>query len=382
MKDASFRSMAYLDLNDALPQGKQTQKRALLQQGLLHARAIPASDHRVIQLAWVARRWWAIGDKELATRLLREGQEIARELPAAGWSGYARGAFAEDLALIDLDAALALIKDLKDPREFVRHHGNLAHKLGGIDPAASERVYKVLLESNDVQQVYQRDQYALRICYPMAPADLVRARKIADTIINPYFKARSYSLMAQALARRQPREARALLDQAFELLEKQVASGQDNFDGFSDAPSLAGLIVPVAEDIDAALVPEYYWRALSLHRPPRLNRVEDEWNLSLATDALGALALVLARYDRELAQIFIEQASKHTPSENFTRSPHLRTAALADPRRAVALVEALAEGRNKDYVREKVVNMMLAEGEAAWKLVHSDLAQWHPGDEE
>jgi uncharacterized GH25 family protein len=382
MKDADFRSQAYLDLCDGLPNAKKAEKRALLHQALVQARSIAASDHRVIQLAWVARRLWLLDDKALAAKLLREGQEIARELPTAGWSGYARGAFAEDLALIDLDAALALMKDLKDNFEFIRHHGNLAQKLAGSDPAAAERVFGLLLSRNDGQAIYQRDQYAPRVCHRMAPVDLARARKIADTVNNPYFKARSYGVMAQALARKRPDEARELLDRAFDVLEKHVASGQDNFNNFWDAASLAGLMVSAAEDIDASLVPEFFWRALSLRNPPRRGGAEDEWRRSQEVPALGALALVLARYDRDIAMAFVEEASKRTPGRNAYQLPHLRAAALADPRRAVVLIEALPEEANKDYLRLTVVNMLVAEGDTAWKSVHGALAQWFVTDED
>lgn len=382
MKDASFQSMGYLDLYDTVPEAKKAAQRGLLHQALLHARGIQASDHRIVQLAAVARRLWALGDKEHATKLLREGQEIARELPTAGWSGYARGAFAEDLALIDLEAALALMKDLKDSREYIRHHGNLAHNLAGIDPAAAERVFALLLTRNDMQAVYQRDQYAPRLCYRMAPVDLARARKIADTVVNPYFKARCNGVMAQALAHRRPQEARTLLDRAFDLLEKQVTSGQDTFNNFWDAPSLAGLMLPVAEDIDAALVPEFFWRTLALRHPSPREGSVPEWRRGQETKGLGALTLVLARYNREMALVFIEEASKRTPDRNTYRMEHLRAAALADPRRAVSLVEALPEGGNKDYLLLDVVNMLLAEGDAAWKIVHRALAQWFVDDED
>jgi hypothetical protein len=77
---------------------------------------------------WNSTKYW---------KLLREGQAIARELPTAGWSAYARGVLAENLGLIDVDAALALMKDFKDPFQFLRHHGNLARRLAGVDPAAA-----------------------------------------------------------------------------------------------------------------------------------------------------------------------------------------------------------------------------------------------------
>jgi protocatechuate 3,4-dioxygenase beta subunit len=382
MKDPSFRSMGYLDLDDALPPSKRPEKLALLNQALLHARSIEAGDHRIIQLAVVAKRLWALGEQERATKLLREGQEVARELPTAAWAGYARGAFAEDLALIDLPAALGLIKDLKDPFEYVRHHANLAHKLAGIDPAAAQRVFDILLRSNDQQQVYQREQYAQRICYRMAPADLPRARKIAETVKDPYFKARAYGVMAQALSRSRQPEALALLDQAFDLLEQHVASGKDAFNNLWNAAALAGLMVPVAEQIDPTLVAEFFWRTLSLRAPARRGH-EDAWSLEMEAQSQGALALVLARYDRQLAMAFVDEAHRQPRQGGSGRvMNYLLAAALAEPRRAVTMAEKLATEPNGDYACEQVIKLLLAEGEAVWKAVDRALAQWHVDDED
>jgi hypothetical protein len=383
MKDHDFRSMGYLDLCDALPQTKRAEKLALLNQALLHARSIEAGDHRILQLAGVARRLWALGEKDRATKLLREGQEVARQLPTAAWAGYARGAFAEDLALIDLPAALELIKDLKDPFEYVRHHGNLAHKIGGTDPATAERVFDILMVRNDQQHVYQREQYAQRICYRVAAADLPRARKIAETVKDPYFKARAYAVMAQALAHGRPPEALKLLDHAFELLEQQVASGKDMFNNFWNAATLAGLMVPVAEQIDPTLVAEFFWRTLSLRAPARPGLPEDGWALEMEAQARGALALVLARYDRELAMAFVEDAHRRPRQEVSGRlMNYVLAAALADSRRAVALAEKLSTQPNGDYACEQVIKLLLAEGDAVWKAVDRALAQWHVDDED
>jgi protocatechuate 3,4-dioxygenase beta subunit len=383
MKDHDFRSMGYLDLCDALPQAKRAEKLALLNQALLHARNIEAGDHRILQLAFVAKRLWALGEKERATKLLREGQEVARQLPTAAWAGYARGAFAEDLALIDLPAALELIKDLKDPHEYIRHHANLAHKLAGTDPAAAERVFDRLLKRNDQQNVYQREQYAQRICYRMAAADLPRARKIAETVKDPYFKARAYAVMAQALSRSRPPEALTLLDHAFELLQQQVASGKDTFNNFWNAATLAGLMVPVAEQIDPTLVAEFFWHTLSLRAPARPGLPEDGWSLEMDAQARGALALVLARYDRELAMALVEDAHRRPRQEVSGRlMNYVLAAALADPRRAVALAEKVATQPNGEYACEQVIKLLLAEGDAVWKAVDRALAQWHVDDED
>jgi hypothetical protein len=377
IKDPGFRSMTYLDLYDALPAGKRAEKRALLNQAVVHSRAIKGNDHRIIQLGWAAKRSWALGEKDRATRLLREGQKIAKELPTAAWAGYARGAFAEDLGLIDVPGALALIHDLKDSFEYARHHGNLAQKLAGVNPAEAERVLDLIDKRVTGREGSQRDRYAVRVCHRMATVDLPRARKLAAGIKDVHDKARALGVMALALSRSRPKEARALLDEAFEVLAKRVASGQDHFNSLWSAPVIAGLLLPAAEQTDPSLVPEFFWRALSLRRPSRLR---GPGAAVLQSGEGGALALVLARYDRGVAMALVEETVKRRRKDDFTREHYLQAAALADPRRAAALVEGLATG--KDAARERVIEFLLAEGEARWRAVHRAVAQWHVDEED
>src|SRR5262249_26618665 len=110
MREPLFRVHGYLELCDVRPADGRAGRRALLDQALVQSRAVEANDHRVLHLAGVARRLWALGEKERAAKLLREGEAVARELPTAAWAGFARGAFAEDLALVDRPAALGLMK--------------------------------------------------------------------------------------------------------------------------------------------------------------------------------------------------------------------------------------------------------------------------------
>jgi hypothetical protein len=379
IKDPGFRSMTYLDLYDALPAGKKAEKLALLNQAVVHSRAIKGNDHRIIQLAWVAKRYWALGEKARATKLLREGQAVAKELPTAAWAGYARGAFAEDLGLIDVPGALALMTDLKDPFEYARHHGNLAHKLGGINPAEAERVLDLIGKRDSGPGGSQRDRYAVRVCHRMAAVDLPRARKIAAGIKDAHERARAHGVMAQALARSRPKEALKLLDEAFAVLAKHVASGNDRFNSLWSASVVAGLLLPAAEQIDPTLVPEFFWRALSLRGRPQDRGNEDATGLQAAEG--GALALVLARYDRGVALALVEESAQRRQQDSFRRPHYLQAAALADPRRAVALVGQM-DGQGKDSARDAVVDLLLAEGEAVWRAVHRAVAQWHVDEED
>src|SRR5262249_26959812 len=144
-------------LHDALPLDNKTDRLRFLNAALVASRAVEANDHRLLHLGWLSRRLVALGEKERGRKLLREGQAIARELPTAGWGGFARGAFAEDLAVIDLPGALALMEDLKAPFESLRHHANLGRRLAATNPAEAERLVGALVRPGDRNGPYQRD---------------------------------------------------------------------------------------------------------------------------------------------------------------------------------------------------------------------------------
>jgi hypothetical protein len=380
IKEAGFRAHCYLDLHDALPATKTADRLTCLNRALVASQAVTGNDHKLYYLGHIGRRLHELGEKERATKLLRQGEAIARELPTAGFAGYTRGAFAEELALIDLPSALALMKDLKDANEHLRHHGNLAQRLGGVNPAEAERVLNQAGKPGDSNRQYQVDQYAVRVCHRMAPADLARARKIAGSIKEESFRARALAVMALALAKSKPKEALGLLDEAFTILAKKADSGVDRFNNYWDAAGLAGLSVRVAEQIDPALVPEFLWRALSFlpsrykdgPRDPAGNHV----------GSVGTLALTLSRYDRKLALDLLDTAGA-PPRENIYGAVNLfRVAALVDPDRAVAMLKKLPPGREADYMRDAVVTALLAEGEARERLIHHALAQWYIDDED
>jgi hypothetical protein len=214
----------------------------------------------------------------------------------------------------------------------------------------------------------------------MALVDLPRATKIAETVTEPYLKARAFGAMAQALARSRPQEALGLLDRAFEVLAAHAASGRDRFNGMYHAAAVAGLLLPVAEQIDPTLVSEFLWRTLALRLRPDPQHTERN---GMESDAIGVLALVVGRYDRAEALALIEEAGKQPRTEAYSgRGYTYLAAALADPKRAVALIEQLVDERNKDHTRDSVAGLLLADGETAWRAVYRALGQWYVDDED
>jgi hypothetical protein len=212
----------------------------------------------------------------------------------------------------------------------------------------------------------------------MAPVDLERAKRIADRIGDPYHRAYAHGVMALALARSQPAVATELLHKAFALLQAQVEAGEDHFNGYWGAASVAGCLLPVAEQIDPQLVPEFFWRALSFRSPPPGE--DDPAPMSELADA--ALAMVLARYDWAAARPLVEAIAKRANKLNGRMEAYFTAAILIDPRWAVQLLGDLPEGREKDHARVTVTRMLTREGEEFWAKVHSHLAMWVPDTED
>jgi hypothetical protein len=128
--------------------------------------------HRVVSVGRIAERWLDLGETERATKLLREFRPVAQELPTKGWAGYARGAFAEELAQIDAAAALGLIAGLEVGPEPDCHRLNIAQELASRDPAEVERVLDSLKNPESLGRNLSR------IVHAMAPKDLDRARRL------------------------------------------------------------------------------------------------------------------------------------------------------------------------------------------------------------
>src|SRR5206468_11724263 len=122
------------------------------------------------------------------------------------------------------------------------------------------------------------------------------------------------------------------------------------------------------------------WRTVALR--PRAATKPNDPRAEMEGASVGAVAVVVARYDHDLAMTLVDDAERHPRSQSSGRNLALLAAAIANPKRAVALVEALPEGPERDRARESVASMLLSEGESVWQGVHRMLAQWYVDDED
>jgi hypothetical protein len=376
---ASTRAAAYLHFVKQLPEEKREQKLELLAQALAHARTENDVPRRIIYLGQIGTQFLLAGDSEQGTRLLRETAAAARDLPASGWGAYARGAFAEDLSNIDLDAAEKLCEGIQDKRGLTRHFGNLAHLQSGKSPEVAERLLHKAAPLDVPNNEFEFGRYAMRVCYRMAPLDLPRAEKIAECLKTYHMeKAQAYARMAQALVATQPAEAERLLRKAFAVLAAQASDSESDFTNIVDSPTVAASFLPVAESINPALVPEFLWMALALRADQR-SAASVPFASRKVPEGNCTLALFLARYHHQLAeQLLLETADIMVHGTETDAANFFTAAALVCPQRIKGWIKALAMPARQNQYVEDVIGILLQDGESLWKAVHRKLFLWYP----
>jgi hypothetical protein len=372
LSDPAAKAGGYIEASKRLPRDGAAKALDMLERALLSARAIKEPDGvRLALTGRIAERFLDLGKTERGQALLREEEPLARQCPKAGMAGYARGAFAEELAQVDLTAALALIADLPDARELDRHRGNIAHELAGRDPAHAERVLAM------VTQGYERDRYAPRVVYRMAPVDHARAGRIALAVDDMCLRGFALGMMAQGLAEAGEESAKNVFEDAMATLDRAALAPEPARRSLYNAAPVAAALLPVAERIDPQLVDETLWRALAIRLPT-------PWSYRPASRAAAVdvqLATMIARYDRTIARSLIEPHAQ----QDGARSPYEGglgrlqvAAAMVDPSWAVTLIEAMPDDADlktlqpKNAARLAVSTILGRSGEARWRTLQSE----------
>lgn len=379
LEDPIGRTHGYRQASDLLPTSEKDKKRSLLSLGFVHAQGIKDPALRLIFLGQIAGRLLELGETDRATKILRDGQTVAKEISTSALAGFGRGAFAEELTRIDVPAALALIKGLTDVHEFDRHHGNIAQRLASTQPAEAERVWQM------IKQPIMRDGYALRVCYAMTPHDLPRARQIAGKISDPYTQAYTIGQMALVVSQTDKAVARQLVDEALTSLATVAARQRETYLNTQCAASTAATLLEVIERTDPQRVSEVLWRTLAL-RGPRCEDDREEIG-RLGTDAV--IAMLVLPYDRSIAQALLDPILVRLPrlvagGASYIPNPLFAAPAVIDPQRAITLVEGLPTEPNPSrrqgwtVQRNLVARILASQGGERRHLLQQMTGFWRP----
>ncbi len=387
IEDTSSRAWAMLTAVDALPAPDRPGKLAALDRALTVTRAIPAPDHKVVTIARIAEHLIDLGEVGRGTALLREFEPVANGLAKAAWPGYARGAFAEELAQVAPDAGLALIEGVEENGDSDRHRLNIAQELASRDPARAERVLEGIKKPESLRRNLSR------IAHAMATKDPGRARRLVDRagqLADPrraatYAQPHARGMIALAVADTDRPLALALVAQAFadlgRMADERVAGGV----GPQDPATVAAALLPVVERLDPALVPEYFWKAAALGSFTSLSGRE-------RAEHACALALFLSRYDRGAAAILGPYLAAAPGDPAVDLGALLRAEAAIDPGRAVARYEAVPDNpkpgfdpfrSSKNEAGLALAAFLAAGPESRWDwLAEKVLYLWPVGDED
>jgi hypothetical protein len=342
------------DLADAIAPRRRAE---ILDRAAAAARRLESAEEKLILIGEVADRWLESFDLDRAAPILREGQKaLAAAKPEL--FAYQAAPFGEALAAIDLPAAEAFLArkapgGSKGADIDMRDRAAVAVRLAVADPKAAERQARMLKQ---VPNFYDPQAYLLRIARNMARADLPRARAVLDLLDDPKarvnlgkgpLKPYGLALLAEARADVDPEGARALLDEAFAGLRAlaEAQPGQVTYPSIDEV--MAGLL-PLVERLQPDRMAERLWLAVAC----RANRTEPLEG-HRAADML-VLALLVSRYDREMAAVIAEPVTAALPelaSQSngggmpFYRSPGnpFHVLAALDPRALVAFIGRLPE---------------------------------------
>ena len=99
----------------------------------------------------------------------------------------------------------------------------------------------------------------------------------------------------------------------------------------------AASILPIVEKVAPERLEEIFWRAVAL-----MPKDDTARQRGIVDFRVAAVATFLARYDRQVADVFVTQAmSSQSRSRIFYHPDVIRAKAGVDPQGAVALMEAL-----------------------------------------
>jgi hypothetical protein len=358
-----------------LPQIDPDRSREWLNEGLVRARALPATA-RFRLLAIAAEGFWRIGDRERATMLAREADSTVKEVPRESVSDSALARLARALAPVDLPAAIGWLDQVKNDLEFCQEGAFVAWVLARIDASKAAEVWNHIHDraAKDRALMERRDLYAPEFCFRLGRLDPDRAKRIAAAVESPLWRVQALAAVAHAVG---GETAKGLLREAVADPKLQEIVIQPNPYGVPRTAATAlAAILPVAERIDPLPARELLWQALSLRPPqPSAGLLDDEW---LRADV--SLAQMIARYEPAIARRLLERAVERLPqltsrAENAQKPmPVVVATAFVEPNWAIEVLDRLPEPPDvswqrhpKNQARLFLVRMLGSQGSEYWR---------------
>ena len=382
-----WRNWTRFELIDRLPAARVERKVALLTEAVLDARRAGDPGAKVSKLMKAAGRFLDLGRDTEARKLVEEALPLARTVDASGHRLGSTRQVVANLARLDLNAALALIPAQGDERTSNDFRGLIAQHIAAANPAEAERLLNAMTRNNS-------PTYAVKACARMAPLDLPRSRRLAETINLDVVRAYALGKMADAMAGSDRPAARELLAESFQSFSKVMERGfpAGGVWGPNSAAPMAAALLPVVKRVAPDRLGESIDRILALRWLPRTltdlaMTTPDTSNLE-SMRSRAALAALLVRYDRELARSIARPIIERfrTPladveNRYLDRYAVLPTLTLADPRGMAELVEVIPDlkeedlGQSRDMARLIVAKTLSAPESEFWTIIKGSVLE-------
>jgi hypothetical protein len=281
-----------------------------------------------------------LGKAEAGKKLLAEAAGMAEKLGTERMQGYARGEVARHLALHDLPRARGLLQPFTGPSPWNHYTARLAVQLAPHDPAAAV----ALLKESRPDNSFIRDETRVRIAAALAAKDPAAAVKQAEAVEEVRYRVVALAKVAPLVARRDPALAHSLVDRALEtcLSNAEAFSSWSGLGGRTTVAAWAAYQARKAGHPDLASVVA---RVLAV-RPT----LADAYSPDNVSETLLVTAALLSFTDPAAARQVARQAvppERPVKPELEARRDTLFALALADPERAVALIDRLVDGALK-----------------------------------
>jgi hypothetical protein len=348
------RARALVAVFDALPDQERKHNLALLDRAALHAKAATAPGDRVFLMSEVAERWYELGEKEKAKTLLNDALRIANTALDKGTP--VRGTLAARLARVDLTSALAIAQEFPSADGIL---ANIAFHLATDDPAEAEHVLSLM------SPLTGWGRFPPPIAWKMAAIDPARAQRLIDRAQQDMDLPHRYLFLALGLKPSDPAAATQAFQTAMQGYDQLMKEGE-----YSSMLVPRAVLLPMVEQIDPALVPEFFWRILAMGRPADNPRSTQEIYAS-------ALVNLFAWYDRDVAAALYERLRdqiEQTDDKTLSNSRRFVGWSLFDPRAAVARLEqvpfTLEPGGNG--AREVVAELLGLAHDERWRRIWSE----------
>ena len=184
---------------------------AFVEEAAVQARAIEQPD-RAGAMAEAGALLARLGRVEAGRKLIDEAAADAGRMGVAGRQDYARGRVAGALAPFDLDRALALIAPIQERNERERYTAFIANAIAATNPTRAVALADTM-EGNSSTPQTVKTEVAYRIGADR-PDEAVRVLESMSGHGVVKYQAEAFGWLAVALAKQDPRRARALIDRA------------------------------------------------------------------------------------------------------------------------------------------------------------------------